>query len=44
MTSQMSTTKETRNKATFTRFNEATNSGDAELISTTIDEIVEPTC
>ncbi len=42
MTSQMSTTQETRNKATFTRFNEATNSGDAELISTTIDEIVEP--
>ena len=42
MTSQMSTTQETSNKATFTRFNEATNSGDAELISTTIDEIVEP--
>ena len=42
MTSQMSTAQETSNKETFTRFNEATNSGDAELISTTIDEIVEP--
>jgi len=42
MTSQVSTAQETSNKETFTRFNEATNSGDAELISTTIDEIVEP--
>jgi steroid delta-isomerase-like uncharacterized protein len=34
--------QETRNKATFRRFHEATNTGDAELISKTIDEIVEP--
>ena len=30
------------NKATFTRFHDAVNSGDAELISKTIDEVVEP--
>ena len=42
MTSQMSTAQETSNKATFTRFYDAINSGDAELISKTIDEVVEP--
>jgi hypothetical protein len=30
------------NKATFRRFHEATNTGDPELISKTIDEIVDP--
>jgi len=38
----MATAQETRNKATFRRFQDATNTGDAELISKTIDEIVEP--
>jgi predicted ester cyclase len=38
----MSTAQETSNKATLRRFNEATNSGDVELISKTIDELVEP--
>jgi steroid delta-isomerase-like uncharacterized protein len=38
----MSTAQETRNKATFRRFHDATNTGDAEFISKTIDEIVEP--
>jgi steroid delta-isomerase-like uncharacterized protein len=38
----MSTPQETSNKATFRRFHDATNTGDAELISKTIDEIVEP--
>ena len=39
----MSTTQETTsNKPTFRRLHEATNSGDLELISTTIDELVEP--
>jgi steroid delta-isomerase-like uncharacterized protein len=38
----MTTPQETSNKATFRRFQEATNSGDAELISKTIDEVVEP--
>jgi hypothetical protein len=37
----MSTAQETSNKATFTRFDGATNSGDVELISKTIDELVE---
>ena len=32
----------TRNKATLTRFQEALSSGDWELISKTIDEVVEP--
>jgi steroid delta-isomerase-like uncharacterized protein len=32
----------TTNKATFRRFHEAVNSGDAELIAKTIDEVVEP--
>jgi steroid delta-isomerase-like uncharacterized protein len=38
----MSTDQATRNKATLTRFQEALSSGDWELISTTIDEVVEP--
>jgi steroid delta-isomerase-like uncharacterized protein len=38
----MSTPQETSNKATFRRFHNAVNTGDAELISKTIDEIVEP--
>jgi hypothetical protein len=38
----MSTAQETSNTATFRRFHDAANSGDAELISKTIDELVEP--
>jgi len=38
----MSIAQETRNKAVFRRFHEATNSGDPQLISDTIDEIVDP--
>jgi len=38
----MSTAEATSNKATFRRFHDATNTGDAEFISKTIDEIVEP--
>ena len=38
----MSTAQETRNKATFKRFHDAVNTGDVELISKTIDEVVEP--
>jgi steroid delta-isomerase-like uncharacterized protein len=38
----MSTDRVTRNKATFRRFHDAVNSGDAELIAQTIDEVVEP--
>jgi steroid delta-isomerase-like uncharacterized protein len=38
----MSTAQETSNKATVRRFHEATTTGDAELISQTIDELVEP--
>jgi predicted ester cyclase len=38
----MSTPQEARNKETFRRFQDATNTGDEELISQTIDEIVEP--
>ncbi|MEO3802519.1 ester cyclase [Nonomuraea sp. B1E8] len=30
------------NRATFQRFHEAVNSGDAELIATVIDEVVDP--
>jgi steroid delta-isomerase-like uncharacterized protein len=37
----MSTVEETSNKATFRRLHDATNTGDAELISKTIDELVE---
>jgi steroid delta-isomerase-like uncharacterized protein len=38
----MSTVQETRNKATVRRFCDAMNSNDAEIISKTIDELVEP--
>ena len=38
----MSTAQETSNKATVRRFHDATTAGDAELISKTIDELVEP--
>jgi steroid delta-isomerase-like uncharacterized protein len=38
----MSTAQTTSNKATFSRFHNAMNTGDAELISKTIDELVEP--
>jgi steroid delta-isomerase-like uncharacterized protein len=38
----MSTAQTTSNKATFSRFHDAINSGDVELISKTIDEVVEP--
>ncbi|MEO3858200.1 ester cyclase [Acrocarpospora sp. B8E8] len=38
----MSTTAATSNKATFRRFHDALNSGDAEVISKTIDVVVEP--
>jgi predicted ester cyclase len=38
----VSTAQATSNKATFRRFHDATNTGDAELISKTIDELVEP--
>jgi steroid delta-isomerase-like uncharacterized protein len=36
------TDEEARNTATFQRFHAATNTGDAELIAKTIDELVEP--
>jgi steroid delta-isomerase-like uncharacterized protein len=35
-------TQETSNRATLSRFHDAVNSGDAEVISKTIDEVVEP--
>jgi steroid delta-isomerase-like uncharacterized protein len=38
----MPTTHATSNKATFRRFHDATNTGDAEFISNTIDEIFVP--
>jgi predicted ester cyclase len=38
----MSTAQETSNKATFSRFQDAVSTGDAEVISKTIDELVEP--
>ena len=38
----MSTDQVTSTKATFRRFHDAVNSGDAELIAKTIDEVVEP--
>jgi len=38
----MSTDQVARNKATFRRFHDAVNSGDAELIAQTIDEVVDP--
>jgi predicted ester cyclase len=38
----MSTVQQTGNKATFRRLHDATNTGDLELIATTIDELVAP--
>ncbi|SNT49550.1 hypothetical protein SAMN05216276_105116 [Streptosporangium subroseum] len=38
----MPTAQETGNKETFRRFHDAVNTGDAEVISKTIDEVVEP--
>jgi predicted ester cyclase len=38
----MSTAEEATNKATTERFDDVLNSGDAELIFTTIDEVVAP--
>jgi steroid delta-isomerase-like uncharacterized protein len=38
----MSTAPETSNKATLTRFIDAANTGDAELLSKTIEELIEP--
>jgi steroid delta-isomerase-like uncharacterized protein len=38
----MSTAQAASNKATFSRFHDAMNTGDAEVISKTIDELVEP--
>jgi steroid delta-isomerase-like uncharacterized protein len=38
----MSTAQATSNRATFTRFIDAMNTGDPEVISNTIDELVEP--
>jgi predicted ester cyclase len=38
----MSTAEEARNKAAYTRFHEAVNTGDAEFLSRTIDELVAP--
>ena len=38
----MSTTQETRNKATFERFDAAVKTRDMELITKTIDDLVDP--
>ena len=38
----MSTARETSNKATVRRFDDVVSTGDAEVISKTIDELVEP--
>ena len=38
----MSTAQATSNKATFRRLHDVVNTGDAELISKTIDDVVEP--
>jgi predicted ester cyclase len=38
----MSTAQETSNKATVRRFCDASNTGDAELMSKMIDELVDP--
>lgn len=38
----MSTNEEAHNKATFRRFHDVVNSGNAEIISKMIDELVEP--
>jgi steroid delta-isomerase-like uncharacterized protein len=40
--SHMSTLRATSNKPTFRRFHDAANTGDAALISRTIDEIFDP--
>src|SRR6476646_1928420 len=40
--SPVSTAQATSNKATFRRLHDVVNAGDAELISKTIDEVVEP--
>jgi steroid delta-isomerase-like uncharacterized protein len=39
---EMTTAQETTNKATFGRFLEASNSGDLELMSKTINEVFDP--
>jgi predicted ester cyclase len=39
---QMSTAQETSNKATFRRIQDAVNTGDLEVISKTIDEVIAP--
>ncbi|MDR8412428.1 ester cyclase [Nonomuraea sp. 3-1Str] len=38
----MSTAQEARNKETYHRFHEAINSGDLEIISKAIDEVIHP--
>ena len=38
----MSVTQETENKATFARLHDVVNTGDVELVSKTIDAIVDP--
>jgi hypothetical protein len=38
----MSATQETENKATFARLHDVVNTGDVELVSKTIDAIVDP--
>lgn len=38
----MATAQEATNKATFSRFHDAINTGDAEVIARTIDEVVHP--
>jgi steroid delta-isomerase-like uncharacterized protein len=38
----MSTAEEASNKATVKRFDDVVNTGDAEVISKTIDELIEP--
>jgi steroid delta-isomerase-like uncharacterized protein len=38
----MSTAEEARNKATLIRFEDAISTGDPEIISKTIDELIEP--
>jgi predicted ester cyclase len=40
--SHMPAAQATANKTTFIRFQDAVNTGDAEVISRTIDEVVEP--
>ena len=38
----MATAQETTNKASFARFHAAINTGDADVISRTIDEVIDP--